>query len=967
MKTWGLLFIAGLLTAIVPDTVSAADNASVAFGKAITAWRNGELQVAKSLLSQLADGGSSDPRVWYFRGVLAEQTGDSGDADFRKAAAIEARTYATADMNRALESIQGALRIKIERIRADARIAARPEQKRSAHREWYRRGLTAMQAGRTAQADQFLTKAIDDGTNDPRPYFMRAVLKYRAGRIDDAAEDIRQGMQRETDSRSMAAVDEALVNVQGNIRFWLEKEIAVSEDGQSVTRGERRRSIMAEEWKREQQLLAASGDERQQMLQAAAEQAERELAAAAEKIRLADEARAAALAAGTAEPSVTVTPPTVTPPRTTVPSVASSTQAIDVSWLAPDNEVVLYVRVKDFVNSQFMKPLMDMPEAQAGMQMMLAESGFQPTDIDTVTVGLGNMAALMFQAGSQAQAGPQNPDAVLKSLLVNGALVVVRTNRPLDYDRLVQASGAQQMSHGTATYYQLPGDASGDPPPAAFVVDAQTYLFGAEHGVKAAIDRGPGQAVNPLLGFVPGNAGFAVAVASPNLPAMTAMIPQDPSAPPFAQQLTNAIKGNLNGVALTLTAADDLKIAVRLKLSDPAAGSEAVAAMTMAGAQLSQMYQGAKGMVPAPLHPVTDAIVSSVAAEYQDPVAVWSVALPDNFIPTIQENQEALMGPIMMAMMAGGAAGAGGGPGGLNFGGGGNAEMPGEFGGGPASSPPAATAVVGDVSISATATVGKTTIFNDQNEPEEKDQVKLNLNLISPEAAKAGAVGFVKLDSATDQAGGALVQQTDGFGDLSDSFQEVDRSDESFGPPQPDGGVLVTIPLSVAGQPPTQIAAATGSVMLKVVDSSVQVVIDNFATFDGREIQSPELAATGYGLQLALEEGTGFDNQPTTSVQLTLLKTPDGVDRNAIVDDMMDGGGLGVQLPELLDANGNVLENNGFSRGGGGGEITMGIDVEGKIQPGTQLRLTINTGARTVSVPFEVNAVAVTPDNGFGF
>lgn len=79
--------------------------------------------------AKLIDG--NDPRPYYFRGLAAYQLGYDGRLDFEVGARVEARVAGAATLvNRALERVQGPLRLFLEEIR----ITARLEHERSANR-----------------------------------------------------------------------------------------------------------------------------------------------------------------------------------------------------------------------------------------------------------------------------------------------------------------------------------------------------------------------------------------------------------------------------------------------------------------------------------------------------------------------------------------------------------------------------------------------------------------------------------------------------------------------------------------------------------------------------------------------------------------------------------------------------------------------------------------------------------------
>jgi tetratricopeptide (TPR) repeat protein len=97
------------------------------YGSGVHAYFTGDSQQAYESLTAAIQGGSKDPRVFYFRGLTYMMLGRPQEAsiDFRKGAELESK-----DINRfynvgkALERVQGSARIELEKYRVDARMIA---------------------------------------------------------------------------------------------------------------------------------------------------------------------------------------------------------------------------------------------------------------------------------------------------------------------------------------------------------------------------------------------------------------------------------------------------------------------------------------------------------------------------------------------------------------------------------------------------------------------------------------------------------------------------------------------------------------------------------------------------------------------------------------------------------------------------------------------------------------------------
>lgn len=114
-----LVVASGLPAAASDDPAIAA-----AFGSGVHAYYAGAYQRSYDELTAAIEGGSSDPRAFYFRGLAALKLGrlDEAEADFASGATREAKPEGSWNVPRSLERIQGEDRLRLERHRARARV-----------------------------------------------------------------------------------------------------------------------------------------------------------------------------------------------------------------------------------------------------------------------------------------------------------------------------------------------------------------------------------------------------------------------------------------------------------------------------------------------------------------------------------------------------------------------------------------------------------------------------------------------------------------------------------------------------------------------------------------------------------------------------------------------------------------------------------------------------------------------------
>jgi hypothetical protein len=90
--------------------------------------------------------------------------------------------------------------------------------------QMYGSGVHAFNDGDLAAASDAFTAAIKGGTNDPRPYYFRALTFIRLGREQDAKLDFEKGAELEAvDAANVTLVSRSLERVQGRQRQMLEQ------------------------------------------------------------------------------------------------------------------------------------------------------------------------------------------------------------------------------------------------------------------------------------------------------------------------------------------------------------------------------------------------------------------------------------------------------------------------------------------------------------------------------------------------------------------------------------------------------------------------------------------------------------------------------------------------------------------------------------------------------------------------
>jgi tetratricopeptide (TPR) repeat protein len=117
------LLLLGLLAVSQTATGQENDILSRIYGSGVHAYHNRDYTQAHAKFSTAIDGGSMDPRAYYFRGLTYQKLGRAEQAqrDFARAADLELRDGDLADVvSRALTRVQGPGRHALETVREGA-------------------------------------------------------------------------------------------------------------------------------------------------------------------------------------------------------------------------------------------------------------------------------------------------------------------------------------------------------------------------------------------------------------------------------------------------------------------------------------------------------------------------------------------------------------------------------------------------------------------------------------------------------------------------------------------------------------------------------------------------------------------------------------------------------------------------------------------------------------------------------
>ncbi len=126
---WLWLGVTCLPMAMLPAAARADEplGVSASYGAGVHAYFDGDYQTAYDALTAAIEAGSMDPRAYYYRGLASIKLGrsdDEIDGDFSEGSSRETLGRGGMAVSRSLERVQGRDRMRLEKFRRRARVAA---------------------------------------------------------------------------------------------------------------------------------------------------------------------------------------------------------------------------------------------------------------------------------------------------------------------------------------------------------------------------------------------------------------------------------------------------------------------------------------------------------------------------------------------------------------------------------------------------------------------------------------------------------------------------------------------------------------------------------------------------------------------------------------------------------------------------------------------------------------------------
>lgn len=241
------------------------------------------------------------------------------------------------------------------------------------------------------------------------------------------------------------------------------------------------------------------------------------------------------------------------------------TRALDLTWLPPRADLVLYWRPAELRQLPALAPFLASREIEALTDAWHELTGVAPGEIESITLG----ASGVFSAVT-LEPVPMNE---LASRPASGdGIAVVRLGRSVDAGALpFEAKGLIVIEHRGQKYYRGPALAWGGERLGVAVQGRSLVLLGSEPALRLALERGAQTPERPDLRFVDAQPPFVAAIASKGLSRLWRMASVAVPVAAPANSAQPGVEPNPSAVSLSLATGQSPKIEIALAGLDDAA------------------------------------------------------------------------------------------------------------------------------------------------------------------------------------------------------------------------------------------------------------------------------------------------------------------------------------------------------------------------------------------------------------
>lgn len=188
---------------------------------------------------------------------------------------------------------------------------------------------------------------------------------------------------------------------------------------------------------------------------------------------------------------------------------------IDLTYLPPDADLVVHVRVDDVMNSPIMQSALAVPAVKQAIDKVASETHISPSDIKTITLGATGVSNADFSklvpmpamgmAGGGMPGGPAGPPGgagPAGGSEKTRAVIVIRATKNLPAEVVTKIPGYEAATHKSMTYYRPSTPQLRNAQPVLCLAAPDVLIIADESEVQRIADNGPNQKRRAEFDFV---------------------------------------------------------------------------------------------------------------------------------------------------------------------------------------------------------------------------------------------------------------------------------------------------------------------------------------------------------------------------------------------------------------------------------------------------------------------------------
>lgn len=269
-----------------------------------------------------------------------------------------------------------------------------------------------------------------------------------------------------------------------------------------------------------------------------------------------------------------------------------SANKIDLTYLPPNANMVMHMKVGQMLGSPLLADVMNHPAVQQNLAQQLEQTGLSAKEMTSMTIGvvLDETQQQLRMPGMNRLAAPNTSARYV---------TVIRTSTPLKAEEIgTKILKGTSQTHGGKTYYKrangaIAEAALGD---SLYFPEPNVAVLSLETEIKGVIDRGSKQVRRKEYDFVNPDTTLLIAFA-PKLPPNPTAAVESPASQPKVQALERAANKTFRAVAFGVKVTDRVDLEIMMKCADGTGAGEIKSATEAIFADLKSQFESVKPML----------------------------------------------------------------------------------------------------------------------------------------------------------------------------------------------------------------------------------------------------------------------------------------------------------------------------------------------------------------------------------